>query len=97
MEALVFALGAAWAVLFAFRPYALSGSPVLIPLAGTVAIGLVQLMIASTVNRWETWNAVLKWSVYLTAFFLASQLLFGGERPESASEARYFILRLASA
>ena len=67
-------LAAAWAVLFTLRPYSLGFGPVLIPLAGTVAIGLVQLMTGHTVNRWETWNAVLKWSVYLTAFFLASQI-----------------------
>jgi len=73
-EAGVLGLGAAWAIYFTLRPYSLSGSLVLIPLAGTVVVGLVQLVTARTVNRWETWNAVLKWSVYLTAFFLASQI-----------------------
>jgi O-antigen ligase len=73
-EAAVLALGAAWAIRFALRPYSLRASPVLIPITGTVVIGLVQLMTAHTANRWETWNAVLRWSVYLTAFFLASQI-----------------------
>jgi O-antigen ligase len=74
IEASVLALGAVWAVFFTLRPYSLSGSLILIPLAGTEAVGLAQLMTGHTVNRWETWNAVLKWSVYLTAFFLASQI-----------------------
>jgi len=73
-EAGVLGLAAAWAIHFALRPYCLGVGPVLIPLAGTVVIGLVQLMTGHTVNRWETWNAVLKWSVYLAVFFLASQI-----------------------
>ena len=73
VEAGVFGLAAVWAIRFTIHPYSLSGRPVLIPLAGTVIIGLVQLVTGHTVNRWESWNAVLKWSVYLTAFFLASQ------------------------
>src|ERR1017187_369785 len=70
----VLALGAAWGVCLALRPYAVQSSPILIPLAGTVVIGLAQLLTAHTANRWETWNAVLRWAVYLTAFFLASQI-----------------------
>jgi hypothetical protein len=73
-EAGVLMLGGAWAVRLVIRPCHLRGSPVLVPLAGTVAVGLVQLMTAHTANRWETWNEVLRWSVYLTAFFLASQI-----------------------
>src|ERR1022692_1342978 len=73
-EAGVLALGAAWGIRLTLSPYALRASPVLIPLAGAVVVGLVQLMTAHTANRWETWNAVLRWSVYLTAFFLASQI-----------------------
>ena len=33
----------------------------LVPFTGTVLIGLLQLLTGHTVNRWETWNAVLKW------------------------------------
>jgi O-antigen ligase len=73
-EAAVLALGAVWGIWLTLRPYSLRGSPVLIPLAGTALIGLVQLTTATTVNRWETWNAVLRWSVYLTVFFLALQI-----------------------
>jgi O-antigen ligase len=73
-EAAVLGLGATWAIRFALGPFALRGSPILIPLAGTVLIGLVQLMTNHTVNRWETWNSVLRWSISLTAFFLASQI-----------------------
>ena len=73
-EAGVLALGAAWGICLALRPYAVQSSPILIPLAGTVVIGLAQLLTAHTANRWETWNAVLRWAVYSTAFFLASQI-----------------------
>jgi O-antigen ligase len=73
-EAGVLVLGAVWAIRWTLHPYSLRGSPVLVPLAGTVVVGLVQLMTAHTANRWETRNAVLRWSVYLTAFFLASQI-----------------------
>src|ERR1039457_1159603 len=73
-EAGVLALGAAWGICLALRPYAVQSSPILIPLAGTVVIGLAQLLSAHTANRWETWNAVLRWAVYSTAFFLASQI-----------------------
>jgi O-antigen ligase len=74
IEAGVLGLAAAWAIRFTLRPYSLNGGLVLIPLAATVVVGLVQLTTGDTVNRWETWNAVLRWSVYLAAFFLASQI-----------------------
>ena len=67
-------LGVGWGLCLIVRPFALQVSPVLIPLTGTVVIGLVQLMSGHTANRWETWQAVLRWAVYLTAFFLASQI-----------------------
>jgi hypothetical protein len=73
-EAAVLALGAAWGLRLTVRPYALRMSPILIPLSGAVIVGLMQLLSGHTANRWETWNAVLRWSVYLTAFFLASQI-----------------------
>jgi hypothetical protein len=73
-EAAVLALGAVWGIWLTLRPYSLRGSPALIPLAGTVLIGLVQLTTAHTANRWETWNAVLRWAVYLTVFFLVLQI-----------------------
>src|ERR1019366_8254962 len=50
------ALGAAWGICLALRPYAVQSSPILIPLAGSVVIGLAQLLAAHTANRWETWN-----------------------------------------
>ena len=74
VEAGVFGLAATWAILFTLRPYTVRGTLVLIPLAGAVIIGLVQLMTGTTVNRWETWNAVLRWAAYLTVFLLASQI-----------------------
>ena len=70
----VLALAAAWALRMIFRPYALGIPPLLIPLGAAVLIGLLQLAARWTVNRWETWNAVLEWFVCLLAFWLASQL-----------------------
>jgi O-antigen ligase len=70
----VLGLGLMWGSWLMVRPFALQVSPVLIPLAGTVVIGLIQLMTGHTANRWETWQAVLRWAVYSTAFFLASQI-----------------------
>lgn len=88
-EAAVLGLGATWAMRFALRPFALRGSLILIPLAGTVMIGLVQLMTNHTVNRWETWNSVLRWSISLTAFCLASQI---GASPTTLGPFRRLLL-----
>jgi hypothetical protein len=93
-EAGVMALGVAWAVRLALRPYRLRGSLVLVPLAGAVLVGFLQLMTAHTANRWETWNEVLRWSVYLTAFFLASQI---GASPTNLSLFRRALLYLGFA
>jgi O-antigen ligase len=74
LEAGVLALAAVWSGLMVFRPDQVRGSFALVPLAGAVSIGVVQLMTGHTVNRWATWNAVLLWTVYLAAFFVALQV-----------------------
>jgi O-antigen ligase len=56
-----------------------SGEPVrwsfgMIPLAGAVAWGAIQLATGRTVGRWETWNAMLGWAGNLAAFWLALQI-----------------------
>lgn len=79
IETGVLALGVIWAIRMAVRPYFVRGSPVLIPLAAAVFVGIAQLIAGSTVNRWETWNAVLRWVVYGTAAFLALQIFSSPE------------------
>jgi len=73
-EAGVFALAGLWSVRMMICPYAIRVSPALVPLAGVLSIGLLQLLIGQTVSRWETWNALLKWSVYGMAFCLGLQI-----------------------
>jgi len=73
-QAGLFLLATLWGVAILWRPFALEWSFVLIPLAGTVAWGLMQLLTGRTVGRWETWMAVLTWMGNLAAFFLAMQV-----------------------
>jgi O-antigen ligase len=73
-QACLFLLGAAWAAAFVFRPFRLHASLVLIPLGAAVAWGLFQLATGRTVNRWDTWMAVLVWSGNLVAYFLSLQV-----------------------
>lgn len=76
-QAGAFLLAALWMARFAARPFPLHFSPALVPLAGVVLWGFIQLALRNTVYRWDTWNSVLIWSVNGTLFFLALQL-FGG-------------------
>jgi O-antigen ligase len=69
----VFLLGIAWAALLFFRPFPLRASFPLVPLAGAVLWGLLQLLLRTTVYRFETWNAVL-WSTAFVLFFLSLQV-----------------------
>jgi len=80
LEAGVLALAAVWSGLMVFRPGQVRGSFALIPLAGAVSIGVVQLMTGHTVNRWATWNAVLLWTTYVGSFFVALQVCASPER-----------------
>jgi len=74
LKAGVLGLAAVWSGLMVIRPYRVQGSFALVSLAGAVSIGLVQLLAGHMVDRWETWNAVLLWTVYLAAFFLGLQI-----------------------
>jgi len=73
-QASAFALAIVWAVCFAARPFALKGSPLLIPLCAALLWGLAQIAAGRTVYPWETWIAVLKWSANLVLFFLALEI-----------------------
>ena len=73
-QAGLFLLGAVWAIALVLHPFELRFSPVLIPLAATVAWGLLQLAAGYTAGRWDTWMAVLTWLGNLLACFLAMQV-----------------------
>ncbi len=73
-DGVVFALGAVWAVRLVLQPIALEGSPLVAALAWAAAWPLVQLWAGTSVDRFETGNAALVWTAYLTIFVLALQL-----------------------
>lgn len=79
LEVGVLGLAAVWSGRMVFQPYRVRWAFGMIPLAGVVAVGLIQLMMGYTVERWETWNAVLRWVVYLAVFSLSLQI---GSSPE---------------
>lgn len=62
------------------EPHRLKGSLLLIPLAGTVLWGLIQLWSGWSVYRFETWNAVLTWGACLAVFWLSFELFERRER-----------------
>lgn len=74
LEAGVLGLAAVWSGRVVFQRYRVVGALGMIPLAGAVAVGLIQLRMEYTVNRWETWNAVLRWVVYLAVFSISLQI-----------------------
>ena len=69
-----FALAAAWAVRLAIRPLRLERSLAILPLAGTVLWGILQLCMGSSVYPRETWNALLMWTTNLAVFAVALQV-----------------------
>jgi O-antigen ligase len=77
-EAGLFLLAGAWCVRFVFRPGddapEMRWSFGMIPLAGIVAWGALQLATGSTVSRWETWTRLLVWAGNLAAFWVAVQI-----------------------
>ena len=59
LQAAVFALAVAWAAWMRWRPSPVHFSFPLIPLAGAVLWGLLQLQLGWTVCRFESWSAEL--------------------------------------
>jgi O-antigen ligase len=85
------ALGAAWAAAVAYRPERMRWSFPLLPLAAAAGWGVFQLLTGHTVNRWNTWMAVLNWTVNLAVFFAASQACgFPGVRKRMLQALLYF-------
>ncbi|RPI18903.1 MAG: O-antigen ligase family protein [Acidobacteriales bacterium] len=87
----VFLLGIVWAARWALRPFPLRQTFLYIPLTGTAAWGLLQLLLGTTVYRFDTWNAVLFWSTgLLLAFFAAHALAEPGTRRAFLRALLYF-------
>jgi O-antigen ligase len=77
-EAAFFSLAAAWATRIAISPGSSRFSLALALLAAPILIGALQLAMSSTVNRWQTWAALLRWGAYLAAAFGALQVCSSG-------------------
>jgi O-antigen ligase len=69
-----FALAGAWAVRLAIRPQRLERSLAILPLAGAVLWGILQLSTGISVYPRETWNALLMWTTNLAVFAVALQV-----------------------
>ncbi|MGQ9635640.1 MAG: O-antigen ligase family protein [Bryobacteraceae bacterium] len=70
----IFLLASVWAGRMLWQPQRARSGVLLIPLAGAVLWGLLQLVFGWTVYRFETWNALLNWALYLAVFWLALQV-----------------------
>jgi len=79
LEVGVFVLAIVWAARTMRRPHRPETSFLLIPLAGAVLWGLLQLLRGWTVYRFQTWNAVLHWGACLVVFWLAREVFSSRE------------------
>ena len=75
LQAGAFLLGMAWTAGWAFGKIPFRGSCLLLPFAGAVAWGLLQLLLGATVYRFDTWEAVLFWGTIFVLVFLSLQTL----------------------
>lgn len=75
LQAGAFLLGMAVTAWWAFGKVAFRGSYLLLPFTAAVAWGLLQLLLRTTVYRFDTWEAVLFWDTILVVFFLSLQTL----------------------
>jgi O-antigen ligase len=75
LQAGAFLLGILWTAGWAFRRLCFRGSYLLLPLAGVLAWGLLQLLLRTTVYRFDTWEAVLFWGTLFVVVFLSLQTL----------------------
>ena len=74
-QAGVFLTGAGLALQAFFRPVRWERCAALAPLAAAALWPLLQLAAGRSIARWETWNAVLNWGVFLTTFAISLQTL----------------------
>jgi O-antigen ligase len=75
LHAGAFFLGMVWTAWWAFGKVPFRGSYLLLPFAGAVAWGMLQLLLHTTVYRYDTWEAVLFWGTILVLIFLSLQTL----------------------
>ena len=75
LQAGAFFLGMVWTAGWAFGKAPFRRSYLLLPFVGAVAWGLLQLLLRTTVYRFDTWEAVLFWSAVFALVFLAFQTL----------------------
>jgi len=87
LESGVFLTGIAWLIDWARRKAPLSGSAVLIPLLGAALWGPLQLLLGTTVYRFDTLQAALYWTAALVLAFVGFQAL-------QADRVRAWFLRL---
>ena len=74
-QAGAFLLGMVWTAWWAFGKVAFRGSFLLLPFTGAVAWGVLQLLLRTTVYRFDTWEAVLFWGTLFVVVFLSLQTL----------------------
>jgi hypothetical protein len=74
LEAGSFLLAIVWIARAVWQPQRLNTSFLLVPLAGAIVWGLLQLLMGWTVYRFQTWNAVLNWGTNLVVFWLALEV-----------------------
>jgi O-antigen ligase len=74
LYAIVFVLGIAWSIGCLLHPIPARPDPLVWFLCAIPALGLIQLGLGVTVNRWQTLNAVLLWMANAVLFFLSTQL-----------------------
>jgi O-antigen ligase len=95
-QAGTFLLGMAWTVRWAQGRCRFRGSFLLLPFAGAAAWGLAQLLLRTTVYRYDTWEAVLLWmtGLVLVAVTLPT-LSAAGMRRSFLSALLYFAFGLS--
>ena len=64
-----------WAAWWALRARPVTSGFLLFPVAGVTVLGLLQLLLRTTVYRFDTWEAVLFWGTALVLIFLSLQAL----------------------
>ena len=78
-QTIFFLLALAFMLTTAVRGRMPEGHWIMAVLAGAIFWGLLQLLLARSVNRFETWSAILRFTAYLSAFFVSFQVFHDPE------------------
>jgi O-antigen ligase len=78
IECVIFVLAGVWAAKIAIAGEAPRLSLVLVPLGVPILIAALQLVMYTTVTRWETWSALIRWGSYLAVTFVSLQICASG-------------------